>query len=306
MVQTFSVLDLLVASQVGAAQRRGVLRRAGAVHGGAGAAQGHGRGRAAAARVHGRHRSGPAAPPDVKSSCWRAPCITGHLRDCQAPLSLCTCAAAQIEPLSIGCGLWRTGSAMARRGVRPDRASCHRAVRVPEGHGRDRQPVAPGVGGQPQRARAAGEHGGGGRAHQDLHALVAALAPRRGRRLGHPGPLQGAEPPPAAAPAIHRPALHAAAVGCSMAELHNEVGSLLALPRSAGQAGARWRCGNQTRVRRQDQAGLSNSSIPHASCLPAMLRPWPHDVRSLKERCCISLLHMTTAFAQISPALACL
>ena len=66
-----------------------------------------------------------------------------------------------------------------------------RAVWVPEGHERHKEPVAPSLRGQPQCAGAAGEHGGGGRAHQDLLPLVPAVARRRAPRLDHPWPLQG-------------------------------------------------------------------------------------------------------------------
>ena len=189
-----------------------------------------------------------------------------HTRETIRHLKVCKPALLQkIEPMSIGCGLWRTGK-VARRGRQPDRASCCRSVWVPKGHECNKQPVAPGVGGQPQRARAVGEHGGGGRAHQDLHALVAALAPRRGRWLGHPGPLQGALSPSAAAPATHQPALHAAIVGCSMAATGNQIGSPLALPQSAGQTGACGRCGAQMRMLRQGQAGSLKGSISPKPC----------------------------------------
>ena len=168
--------------------------------------------------------------------------------------------------------------------MQPDRAFRRRAVRVPEGHERDQQPVAPGVGGQPQRARAAGEHGGGGRAHQDLHALVAALAPRRGRRLGHPGPLQGTLSPSAAAPAVYRPALHAATLACSMAQPINQIGSPLAFPLSPGQTGTVGRCGfPDAYAAARTSWVVERQHVPQALRLLAILRPRPHDALSLKE-----------------------
>ena len=188
--------------------------------------------------------------------------------------------------------------------MRPDRALCHRAVWVPEGHGRDRQPVAPGVGGQPQCARAAGEHGGGGRAHQDLHALVAALAPRRGRRLGHPGPLQGALSPllqhlPSFGPLCMQPLLAApwqsptiGSAGHWHSHSHQDRQGLV-----GGVA-------PKMRMRQQGQAGFLEGSIPHALHLLAMRAPWPHGLRLLKERCCISAAYDSCLCSE-APALAC-
>ena len=67
------------------------------------------------------------------------------------------------------------------------RAALQGTCWLPEGHACDRQPVGAGLGGQPQRARAARQYAGGGAARADLRALVAPVA----RRLGGFWPLQG-------------------------------------------------------------------------------------------------------------------